>query len=72
MSKTYPSLYVRLSSLHSLPYADTVIPDNEDAEKTCELIGLIGCALLTVLSAIDRAGQLKPNSRFLDLALVIG
>jgi hypothetical protein len=46
--------------------------DSDDSEKTCELIGLIGCALLTVLSAIDRAGELNPNSRFLDLALVIG
>jgi hypothetical protein len=36
------------------------------------MIGLLGCALLTVLSAIDRAGELKPSSRFLDLALVIG
>jgi hypothetical protein len=47
-------------------------PDSDDGDKTCELIGLIGCALLTALSAIDRAGELKPNSRFLDLALVIG
>jgi len=46
--------------------------DNENGEKTCELVGLLGCALLTVLSAIDRAGELKPESRFLDLALVIG
>lgn len=45
---------------------------NDDADTTCELIGLLGCALLTALSAIDRAGELKPDSRFLDLALVIG
>jgi hypothetical protein len=49
-----------------------VTPDNKNSEKTCELVGLIGCALLTALSAIDRIGQLKPDSRFLDLALVIG
>jgi hypothetical protein len=45
---------------------------NEDGETTCELIGLVGWALLTALSAIDRAGQLNRTSRFLDLALVIG
>ncbi|KAF1851941.1 uncharacterized protein K460DRAFT_373832 [Cucurbitaria berberidis CBS 394.84] len=49
----------------------TALISNEDGERTCELIGLVGCALLTVLSAIDRAGGLKPNARFLDLPLVI-
>jgi hypothetical protein len=51
---------------------NTLNVDGEDAEKTCELIGLVGCALLTVLDAIDQAGELKTTSRFLDLALVIG
>jgi hypothetical protein len=45
---------------------------NEDGQTTCELIGLVGWALLTTLTAIDRAGQLNRTSRFLDLALVIG
>ncbi|KAH7392682.1 hypothetical protein BKA66DRAFT_439397 [Pyrenochaeta sp. MPI-SDFR-AT-0127] len=45
---------------------------NEDGDTTCELIGLVGCALLAVLGAIDRAGALKPDARYLDLPLVIG
>jgi hypothetical protein len=44
---------------------------NEDGDTTCELIGLMGCALLTVLAAIEAAGELKPDSRFLDLTLGI-
>ncbi|KAF1942002.1 hypothetical protein EJ02DRAFT_376613 [Clathrospora elynae] len=44
---------------------------NEDGETICELIGLLGCALLTALAAIEHAGELDFNSRFLDLALVI-
>lgn len=52
--------------------SNTFLSDNDDGDKTCELIGLIGCALLTVLSAIDRAGEFTPSSRFLDLELVIG
>jgi hypothetical protein len=44
---------------------------NEDGDKTCQLFGLLGCALLTVLAAIEAAGELKPDSRFLDLTLGI-
>jgi len=44
---------------------------NEDGKTTCELFGLLGCALLTVLAAIEAAGELKPDSRFLDLTLGI-
>lgn len=44
---------------------------NEDGETTCELFALAGSALLTVLAAIEAAGELKPNSRFLDLTLGI-
>ena len=54
------------SLLPPLTYSDT-----DDGDKTCKMIGVLGCALLTALSAIDRAGELKPDSRFLDLALVI-
>ena len=43
----------------------------EDGETTCEIVGLLGCAFLTTLAAIEAAGELKPDSRFLDLALVI-
>jgi hypothetical protein len=42
-----------------------------DAEEVDMIVGLIGCALLTVLAAIEQAGELKPDSRFLDLTLVI-
>jgi hypothetical protein len=45
--------------------------NNEDGNTTCELIGLIGCSLLTALAVIEAAGELKPDSRFLDLTLVI-
>lgn len=46
--------------------------DPDDGEKDCDLVGLLGCAMLAVVSAIDHAGELKADSRFLDLALVIG
>ena len=49
----------------------TALINNEDGDTTCEMIGLMGCALLTVLAAIEAAGELKPDSRFLDLAIVI-
>jgi hypothetical protein len=45
--------------------------NNEDGDTTCELIGLIGCSLLTALAVIEAAGELNPDSRFLDLTLVI-
>ncbi|KAF1834549.1 hypothetical protein BDW02DRAFT_568937 [Decorospora gaudefroyi] len=45
--------------------------NNEDGSTTCKLIGLIGCALLSTLAATEAAGELKPDSRFLDLTLVI-
>ncbi|KAH7090394.1 hypothetical protein FB567DRAFT_617809 [Paraphoma chrysanthemicola] len=44
----------------------------DDADKCCALVLLLGCALLTTLSALAQAGELHPKSRFLDLALVIG
>ncbi|KAG9185190.1 hypothetical protein G6011_07734 [Alternaria panax] len=51
-------------------HVDALI-NNEDGETTCEIFGLLGCALLTVLAAIEAAGELKPDSRFLDLTLGI-
>lgn len=45
---------------------------SEDGESVSQLLGVMGCAVVTVLAAIERAGELKPDSRFLDLALVIG
>lgn len=45
---------------------------NENGDKTCGLVGLVGCALITALDAIEAAGELKRDSKFLDLPLVIG
>lgn len=45
---------------------------SEDGESVVGILDLVGCAALTVLTAIEKAGELKPDSRFLDLALVIG
>ncbi|EMD69225.1 hypothetical protein GGP41_004763 [Bipolaris sorokiniana] len=42
-----------------------------EAEDVPMFIGLLGCALLTTLAAVEKAGELKPDSRFIDLALVI-
>lgn len=43
----------------------------EDGDKVGALCRLMGCALLTALDALERAGQLKKDSDFLDLPLVI-
>jgi hypothetical protein len=72
MSKTSLTSQVRTPKMPSLYTPQRPTPSGSDnSDKTCDLVGLIGRALLTVLSAIDRAGDLKPSSRFLDLALVI-
>lgn len=46
--------------------------DCDDGPKACELTGLIGYALLTTLNSIEQAGELKPDSKYMDLPLVIG
>jgi hypothetical protein len=43
----------------------------DDGERTAHLCDLIGCALLTALNFIDGTEQLKPASKFPDLALVM-
>jgi hypothetical protein len=43
----------------------------DDGERTAHLRDLIGCALLTALNFIDGIEQLKPASKFSDLALVM-
>lgn len=43
----------------------------DDAEGVCHLVRVTGCMFLTALDAIDYAGQLKAQSRFKDLALVM-
>lgn len=40
-------------------------------EGLCDTNRLIGCAFITVLNEIDRAGQLKPNYGYRDLASVM-
>ena len=45
--------------------------DVDDAERVAENVRVAGCMILTGLDAIDRAGELKPDSRFHDLGLVM-
>ena len=44
---------------------------NEDGEKTEAVIGLVGQALIRGLAALDAADQLKPDSDFSDIPIVI-
>ena len=43
----------------------------DDGEGVVALYNLIGCAFVTLLDALDRAGQLKEDSEFRDLGLVM-
>lgn len=43
----------------------------DDGERICDLIGLFGCAFLTTLDSLDRAGKLKKDSDIRDLGLII-
>ena len=52
------------------PFANLSLA-NDDSEKINKLVGMIGCAVLTMLNEFDRAGHLKPDSKFQDLALVM-
>ncbi|KAF2847709.1 hypothetical protein T440DRAFT_500905 [Plenodomus tracheiphilus IPT5] len=45
---------------------------NEDSETTRDLIGLVGRALITALDVVENEGELKSDSKLLDLSLVIG
>ncbi|KAJ4991125.1 hypothetical protein SVAN01_03475 [Stagonosporopsis vannaccii] len=44
---------------------------NENGHKTQAVIGLIGWALLRALASLDFAGQLKSDTDFLDIPIVI-
>lgn len=44
----------------------------DDGEKESATWNLSGRAILTMLNELDRAGHLKPDSKFLDLGLVMG
>lgn len=43
----------------------------DDGARTSELIGLIGCAFLMMLTTLDKEGQLTKNSEIKDLGLII-
>lgn len=43
----------------------------DDGERAKSLTLVLGCALLTALSAIEQAGELKADSKYVDLTLVI-
>lgn len=43
----------------------------DDSGAVVDILALIGRAFVTMLNALERAGELKPDSSFKDLALVI-
>ena len=43
----------------------------EDGERACELVGLFGCAFLTALDCVDKAGKLTKDSELRNLGLVM-
>ena len=51
------------------PNTDTASDDGEGESATWNLSGR---AILTMLNELSRAGHLKPDSKFQDLALVMG
>jgi hypothetical protein len=44
---------------------------NDDGEKVQALCGLMGCALLRALAAIDHADELKADTAFVDIPIVV-
>lgn len=44
---------------------------NDDGDRTAEVSGLVGTALLAGLAAIEEISELKADSKFLDLGIVI-
>ncbi|KAF2684732.1 hypothetical protein K458DRAFT_366060 [Lentithecium fluviatile CBS 122367] len=50
---------------------DDRLLDTDDSERAQALNELVGCALLTALVTIESAGELNPDSKFLDLPIVI-
>lgn len=44
---------------------------HDDGERAIETFGIIGCAFLTMLNELDRTENLKPDSKYQDLALVM-
>ncbi|KAF9734850.1 hypothetical protein PMIN01_07753 [Paraphaeosphaeria minitans] len=67
------SMWAALSSmvlwLTEGPGTDYIM--NDDGERTEEISALTGTALLSGLASIEEAGELKADSKFLDLGIVI-
>lgn len=59
------------SKLHPYGTATDRLLDTDDNERIQALNELVGCALLTALATIESAGELSPESKFLDLPIVI-
>ncbi|KAF2655321.1 hypothetical protein K491DRAFT_716402 [Lophiostoma macrostomum CBS 122681] len=66
-------LWAIMSSMgHWLAFHDLMeLINSDDGTTIQELIQVIGHAFLTVLAALDDAGELKQDSAFLDLTLVM-
>jgi hypothetical protein len=62
--------FVIIGKVWKLRYTD-MSAVNEDGEHVRDCYGLIGCAIMSALNALDIAGELKSDSKFKDLALVI-
>lgn len=43
----------------------------DDGDRTGETAGVVGAALLSTLNEMDKKGELKGNSKFIDLGLVM-
>lgn len=46
-------------------------PLADDGERVEKLCGIIGCAILSALNVLDQEGQVKSDSEFKDLGLVM-
>ncbi|KAF1968411.1 hypothetical protein BU23DRAFT_558647 [Bimuria novae-zelandiae CBS 107.79] len=44
---------------------------NDDGDRVVEISALVGIALLTALAMVETSGELKTDSKFLDLGIVI-
>jgi hypothetical protein len=63
--------FIGTQIIWSYTYPANLIPGNEDGEKVQALTELIGYALLRALAALDHASEIKADTAFLDLPLVI-
>lgn len=64
---------VSSSSVSLTRYHDPNISSgHDDGRKESATWGLSGCAILTMFNELDRAGHLKPDSKFQYLGLIMG